>query len=102
MQPYADLYSRNFKSDKIVSLNFSGMSGALAIVEALRKAGPDLTRDRFIAALESIRDLDAGPAACRITFGQQDHQGCKTGTVWQLVGGRAVNVGATWRKMDGA
>ena len=39
MQPYAELVHKYFPDDKIQSLPFYGMSGAYAVVEALRRTG---------------------------------------------------------------
>ncbi len=100
MTPYSELFTKYFPTDKVVSLNYSGMSGAITVVDALKRAGPDLTRDAFIAALEATRDGDAGPAACRVTFTPDDHQGCKTGTVWTLLNGEVRNVGPVWAPID--
>ena len=57
--------------------NFAGLEGyinARVLVEGLKRAGRDLTRAKFIRALESVKDLDLG-ISNRISFGQNDHQG---------------------------
>src|SRR3546814_10758095 len=41
--------------------SFYGMSGALAVIDALRRSGPQPSREKFLTALEHTRDLDAGP-----------------------------------------
>lgn len=56
---------------------FTGLEGfinAKVLVEALRRAGHDLTRQNFATALQSIRDWDAGLGA-HVTFGPDDNQG---------------------------
>lgn len=98
IKKYEDIYRKYFPKDKIQTLTFYGMSGALAVIDALRRAGPQLTREKFLAALESTRDLDAGPAYCKITFTPDNHQGCLTGTIWTLQGNKVVNIGPVWRK----
>ncbi len=37
-----------------------GFMSAKVLVEGLRRAGPDLTRERLVAALENLRDYDMG------------------------------------------
>jgi len=37
-----------------------GFMSAKVLVEGLRRAGPDLTRERLVAALENLRDYDLG------------------------------------------
>jgi branched-chain amino acid transport system substrate-binding protein len=91
-----EIYKANFPNDKLQTLSFFGMSGALLVVDALRRAGPDLTREKFIQALETTKDLDAGPAYCKISITPENHQGCTQGTVWSFVDGKVVPVGPTW------
>lgn len=95
---YAEIYKKQFPNDKVQSLSFLGMSGAITIIEALRRSGRDLTREKFIAALESIKNGDAGPAYCQVNFSAERRQGCLDGTFWILKGGQIVNVGPTWPK----
>ena len=42
---------------------YLGMAGAMAFVEAAKRAGPDLTRAKLIAALESMHGYS--PGSCR-------------------------------------
>jgi ABC-type branched-subunit amino acid transport system substrate-binding protein len=37
-----------------------GFMSAKVLVEGLRRAGPDLTRERLVTALEGMRDYDLG------------------------------------------
>lgn len=97
MKPWRDLLHTYFPQDKVQDTAFMGTSGALAVVEALRRAGRDLTREGFVAALREIRDVDGGPMACRLSFSADDHDGCRTGTIWTMVQDEIVNVGPTWR-----
>lgn len=97
---YEDTYKRYFPQDKLQTLSFFGMSGAILAVDALKRAGRDLSRENFIAALEATKDLDAGPAYCKISMTAQNHQGCPSGTMWTLAGDKVVPVGPTWKKMN--
>lgn len=92
------IYRHYFPNDKLQTLTFYGMSGAYAVVEALRRAGDDLTREKFIAALEGLKDVYAGPAYCKITFSKTNHQGCLDGTVWAVRDGKVVAIGPTWKR----
>ena len=54
----------------------AGMEGFMAakvLVEGLRRAGNDLSRDKLQSALESIRDFDLG--GITISYGPNDHTG---------------------------
>jgi branched-chain amino acid transport system substrate-binding protein len=102
VQPYVDLFKRYYPNESLQALDFYGMSGAYTIVEALKRAGPDLTRAKFIIVLETIKDFQAGPSACSITLTNTDHQGCTNGTVWTLVGDTITNIGPTWKSVKAA
>jgi branched-chain amino acid transport system substrate-binding protein len=98
MAKYTEIYKKQFPNDKLQSLSFYGMSGAVTVIDALRRSGRDLTRDKFIAALESTKNGDAGPAFCQVNFTAERRQGCLDGTIWNLKDGQIVNVGPTWPK----
>ena len=100
MKPFADTYKASFPNDRLMALNFYGMSGAFAIADALKRAGRDLTREGFVNALEQTREGFAGPAACKVQFTPENHQGCRDGTMWTFRKGQIVNVGPTWRNVD--
>jgi ABC-type branched-subunit amino acid transport system substrate-binding protein len=53
--------------------SLEGFIGAKVIVEALRRAGPKLTRDNFMAALDGMKDFDTG--GYLIHFTPTDHNG---------------------------
>lgn len=67
-----------FKSDLRASqiteeANAEGYLNALVLVEALKRAGRDLTRDKLIQALESMKEFDLG--GVKITFSPDKHFG---------------------------
>ena len=55
----------------------------------LRRAGPDLNRESFIRAIESIRDYDLG-IANTLSFSPFDHQGLERVYFTRIEGGRFV------------
>ncbi|MBV9782901.1 MAG: ABC transporter substrate-binding protein [Acidisphaera sp.] len=97
MQGSTDIFKKYFPNEKLQSLSFYGMSGAYTIVDALRRAGPDLTRDKFIAALESTKDLSVGPSYCKVTITPENHQGCLAQHMWTVRDGKIAVVGETWK-----
>ncbi len=58
------------------------------VVEGLRRAGRDLTRERLVDALESIRGWDAGGTMPPVSFSATDHHAQPAGFVCELDGGR--------------
>ena len=100
MKEFSDLMRKYFPNDRLTSLNFYGMSGAYTIVDALKRAGKDLTREKVVEALEQTKDGFAGPGACKVNFTPQTRVGCLEGTMWKLVGDRIVNVGPVYRDVS--
>ncbi|MGH8681740.1 MAG: ABC transporter substrate-binding protein [Burkholderiales bacterium] len=71
-------YQAVLKAAGVKDYNFSSLEGfivAKVFVEGLRRAGRDLTRERFIAAMEGIANVDFGDFIIR--FGPNDHNGSK-------------------------
>lgn len=59
-----------------VTISYAAMEGfvnAKVMVEALRRAGRDLTRERMVRALESMQRVDFG--GIMVTYGPGDHSG---------------------------
>jgi branched-chain amino acid transport system substrate-binding protein len=59
-----------------VEVNFSSLEGFIAakvLVEGLRVAGKDLTRAKFITAMESLSNFDTG--GFQVRFSPQNHNG---------------------------
>lgn len=54
-------------------VSFEGYLDATLLIEALRRAGSDLTTEKLVAALESIRDFDLGVGA-KVNFSAGEHQ----------------------------
>lgn len=59
-------------------------SAAQVFVEALKRAGKDLTREKFIEALESLKNFGTGTNV-PITFSKTEHQGIKEARIFKIV-----------------
>jgi len=97
MAPWIDLLKKYYPKDKVQAAAFYGTSGAIAVVEALKRVGPDLTREKFVKAMSEIKGLDGGPMACTLNFAADDHEGCKTGSVWGMRDGKVTAIGESWK-----
>ncbi|QYY27644.1 MULTISPECIES: ABC transporter substrate-binding protein [Cupriavidus] len=67
---------RSLARQQGVTLTNAGMEGfmsAKVLVEGLRRAGPDLTRERLVTALENLRDYDMG--GILISYSPSRHTG---------------------------
>lgn len=83
---WVDIYRKYNPKDPVETLSFMGMTGALAIVEALEKAGPNLTREKFTAELNKLRNFDPGIQSGALTFTPDQHAGISSGKVIYMVG----------------
>ncbi len=78
----------------MVKPNFVSLEGYLAtkvFVEALKRAGKNLTREGFIDTVESIKDLDI-QAGNKISFAKDDHQGSQTVYPTVIRGGKFYSI----------
>ncbi|MNY50930.1 hypothetical protein D3C86_1864800 [compost metagenome] len=67
---------RSLAKQQGVEPSNAGMEGfmsAKVLVEGLRRAGPDLTRERLVTALEGMRDYDLG--GILISYSAERHTG---------------------------
>jgi ABC-type branched-subunit amino acid transport system substrate-binding protein len=73
VREYQQAMRRQSQKPRYGFTSLEGFLAAKLTVEALRKAGPDPNRERFIAALDSLRSIDLG--GYRVSFSPQDHEG---------------------------
>jgi ABC-type branched-subunit amino acid transport system substrate-binding protein len=77
--PLVGEYIKALKKAGIADANFSSLEGYIAakvFVEGLRRAGADLTRDRFIKALETI-NLTNYDIGFPVSFSPTNHNGSR-------------------------
>ena len=55
--------------------SLEGFMVAKVMVEGLKRAGKDVTREKFVSAMESLKDFDIG--GFRVTYSADDHYGSK-------------------------
>jgi branched-chain amino acid transport system substrate-binding protein len=57
-------------------VSFEGFVDAMVLVEGLKRAGKDVTREKFITAIESIHEMNVGMGSKLILdYGPADHKG---------------------------
>ena len=66
--------------------------GFQVMAEGLRRAGKDLTRTKFIEALESIKSFES-PWYCPISFSATKHEGMNSAKYFRCTGGKVVPIG---------
>ena len=69
-------------------LEIYGPAGTTYVIEGLRRAGPNPTRESFIDAMETIKDWDSGGILPPVSFSKTDHHAQRAGFVCELRDGR--------------
>lgn len=88
--PIVKQYQADMKAAGVSDVDYTSFEGyidAVALVEGLKKAGPDLTRAGFVAALEK---MSVNLGGLEIAFGPQDHQGLNTVYLTKVQKGKPV------------
>jgi len=71
----------------------AGWGGLHAFEEAAKRCGPDLTREKFIDAMETFRDWDDGIfGSAPMTFTPTSHKGASGVVMQQIQNGKYVNI----------
>lgn len=84
---YVELLQRYYPGETPSFVGLEGFINANVMVQGLKKAGRDLTRESLIKAIESIRDFKLGPGLS-ITYGPEDRQGLEDVHFTRLVDGQ--------------
>jgi branched-chain amino acid transport system substrate-binding protein len=92
---WRDMVGKYYPNETVTSLSFAALGGAISVVEALKAAGPDISRESFMAELEKQTDLDTGVMAGKLTFTSSDHVGVKDLAIEGFVDGKP-SVFTTW------
>ena len=75
VKEYQQAFEASAKREDFSWTSLEGFIAAKTLVEGLRRAGPDLTREHFIKAMETLRDYDLGGYS--VTFTPVSHNGSK-------------------------
>jgi branched-chain amino acid transport system substrate-binding protein len=75
VKEYQQLLEASTGKQNFSFTSLEGFIAAKVLVEGLRRAGQDLTRERFITGMEQLRDFDVG--GFTVTFTPTDHSGSK-------------------------
>ncbi|MBI3514607.1 MAG: ABC transporter substrate-binding protein, partial [Proteobacteria bacterium] len=70
-----------FPGDRLSTYNLFGVGSAKVVVEALKRAGPDLTREKFLQALGGLENFDAEVYGAPVTCKTPDHR-CNKAPAW--------------------
>ena len=95
MEKWRGLVQQYFPGDRLSVYNLFGIGSAHVVVEVLRRAGKDLTRERVRDELAKLNGFETGIHPGAVTCTETDHQCHKTPAWIQLVGDRIKLVAVT-------
>jgi len=84
---YRKLMAQKYADETPGTHSRIGYAAAQMVVEGLRRAGPELTRDGFITALEGLRDWTGGLLP-PISYSPTDHRGLTALALVRAINGR--------------
>jgi len=78
----------------------AALAAATVLTEGLRRAGRDLSRDRFVRALESLNNFDPGGFAPAVSYGPDRRTGALGGYIVALERERGLVPVSGWIRLD--
>lgn len=90
---YRRLMARYFPDEKLNRYSLYGYAFGQMVVEGLRRAGPNPTRESFIDAMETIKNWDSGGILPAVTLSKTDHHAQRAGFVCELRRGHFIPLG---------
>jgi len=81
MDKWRKLVEAKFPGDRLSVYNLFGIGSAQVLVEALKRAGPQLTREKLQAAFASIKDFKTDVHPGPVTCSELDHR-CHKSPAW--------------------
>lgn len=77
LSKFAQIFKKYYPDEALDAKAFDSMGGALAVVEVLKRSGPNITRERFIEEFNKLHGFNSGVQAGPLTFSPTDHAGLK-------------------------
>lgn len=77
LKPWADMIKKYYPNENLTEFHFNAIPSGMVVVEALKRVGRDLTREKFIAALDNIRGFKSNILIGEISFTPEVHAGVK-------------------------
>lgn len=102
MKKWNDIILRYYPNETITGFSAISMGSGVAVVEVLKRVGRDLTREKFIAEMDKIRDFDTGVLSGTITWTADDRDGVKEAAVAGFVNGKPAVLKAWGKPLFGS
>ncbi|MBF0301429.1 MAG: ABC transporter substrate-binding protein [Desulfamplus sp.] len=97
---FANLLEKYYPGEEPNFVGFEAYINAKVLVEGLKRAGRELTRQSFLQAINSMNDFALGPDV-RLSFSPTDHQGMDTVYFTRLQHDRFTLL-ADWKDLNNA
>jgi branched-chain amino acid transport system substrate-binding protein len=88
LKRFVDILKKYYPNESVTAFSLISMGGGAAVVEALKRSGRDLSREKFIAELDKTKDFDTGVLAGPITWTAADRDGVKEVGIAGFVSGK--------------
>jgi ABC-type branched-subunit amino acid transport system substrate-binding protein len=85
---YRRLMAKYYPGEALNRYSLYGYVFGKLVVEGLERAGPELSRERFLDGMESIRDWDSGGIMPAVSFSASNHHAQSAGFICELRDGR--------------
>lgn len=85
---YRKLMATHFPGHELNRYSLYGYVFGKLVVEGLERAGRELTREKFLDAMESIQNWDSGGILPPVSFSETDHHAQEAGFICELENGR--------------
>lgn len=92
IKDYLKAQKQNFPNEAPTLAGLRGYIDAMVLVKALKQAGKDLDREKFVDVVENLRDVDLGLGGAKLTFSSSDHAGLHSVFYTIIKGGKAVSL----------
>jgi ABC-type branched-subunit amino acid transport system substrate-binding protein len=87
---YREAMSRVLPGGAVDRYSLYGYTFGRLVVEGVTRAGRDLTRERFVDAMEGIVNWDAGGVMPKVSFSKTNHHAQRAGFICEMQKGRLV------------
>ncbi|BCH35752.1 branched chain amino acid ABC transporter substrate-binding protein [Mesorhizobium sp. L-8-10] len=88
MKKWADMIHKYYPDEELTNFSYISIGSGIALVEALKAVGQDLTRSKLIDALDNIESLDTGILSAPVTWSADERRGVKGSAVAGFVDGK--------------
>lgn len=102
MTKWNDIILKYYPNETITGFSAISIGSGMAVVEALKRAGPNVTREKFLAEMDKIRDFDTGVLSGKITWKPDDRDGVKEAAVAGFVNGKPTVLKAWGQPLFGS